>query len=113
MLYEVITSSKNVVAGLSISAPIERRKEEWVKLVKKEFPDMHLCLSTNGLLLTEHLDRLVNLGVHSVTRITSYNVCYTKLLRAVKFVTETPAEEIARVKEWINTEEYKEKNFVV
>ena len=30
---------------------------------------------------------------------------------AVKFVTETPAEEIARVKEWINTEEYKEKNF--
>jgi len=31
LLYD---SSKNVVAGLSISAPIERRKEEWVKLVK-------------------------------------------------------------------------------
>ena len=30
----VYDSSKNVVAGLSISAPIERRKEEWVKLVK-------------------------------------------------------------------------------
>ncbi len=30
---------------------------------------------------------------------------------AVKFVTETPVEEIERVKEWINTEEYKEKNF--
>jgi DNA-binding IclR family transcriptional regulator len=28
-------SSKNVVAGLSISAPIERRKEDWVKLVKE------------------------------------------------------------------------------
>ena len=28
-------SSKNVVAGLSISAPIERRKEQWVKLVKE------------------------------------------------------------------------------
>jgi DNA-binding IclR family transcriptional regulator len=28
-------SSNNVVAGLSISAPIERRKEEWVKLVKE------------------------------------------------------------------------------
>ena len=27
-------SNKDVVAGLSISAPIERRKEEWVKLVK-------------------------------------------------------------------------------
>lgn len=30
---------------------------------------------------------------------------------AVKFVTETPEKEITRVKEWINTEEYKEKNF--
>ena len=30
---------------------------------------------------------------------------------AVKFVTETPVEEIERVKAWINTEEYKEKNF--
>jgi nitrogenase molybdenum-iron protein beta chain len=30
---------------------------------------------------------------------------------AVKIVTETPPEEIARVQEWINTEEYKEKNF--
>ncbi len=40
---------------------------ETFELVKKEFPEMHLCLSTNGLLLTEHLDRLVNLGVHSVT----------------------------------------------
>jgi nitrogenase molybdenum-iron protein beta chain len=28
-----------------------------------------------------------------------------------KLVTETPPEEIARVKDWINTEEYKEKNF--
>jgi nitrogenase molybdenum-iron protein beta chain len=30
---------------------------------------------------------------------------------AVKYVTETPPEEIERVKNWINTEEYKEKNF--
>jgi len=30
----IYDGSKNVVAGLSISAPIERRKEEWVKLVK-------------------------------------------------------------------------------
>ncbi|MDH3998213.1 MAG: nitrogenase molybdenum-iron protein subunit beta, partial [Desulfuromonadales bacterium] len=30
---------------------------------------------------------------------------------AVKLVTETPEAEIARVKEWINSEEYKEKNF--
>lgn len=30
---------------------------------------------------------------------------------AVKIVTETPPEEIELVKDWINTEEYKEKNF--
>lgn len=30
----IYDSSKNVVAGLSISAPIERRREEWVKLVQ-------------------------------------------------------------------------------
>lgn len=30
---------------------------------------------------------------------------------AVKYVTETPIEEVERVSAWINTEEYKEKNF--
>jgi len=30
---------------------------------------------------------------------------------AVKYVTEIPEEEVTRVSEWINTEEYKEKNF--
>jgi nitrogenase molybdenum-iron protein beta chain len=30
---------------------------------------------------------------------------------AVKYVTEIPEAEVARVAEWINTEEYKEKNF--
>jgi nitrogenase molybdenum-iron protein beta chain len=30
---------------------------------------------------------------------------------AVKYVTETPPEEIERVKNWINTDEYREKNF--
>ena len=30
---------------------------------------------------------------------------------AVKYVTETPESEVSRVAEWINTDEYKEKNF--
>ena len=33
------------------------------------------------------------------------------LWTAVKYVTETPEEEVKRVAAWINTEEYKEKNF--
>jgi len=40
---------------------------ETFELVKEAFPEMHLCLSTNGLLLTENLDRLVRLGIHSLT----------------------------------------------
>ena len=30
---------------------------------------------------------------------------------AVKYVTETPIEEVERVAAWINSEDYKEKNF--
>ena len=40
---------------------------ETFELVKQAFPEMHLCLSTNGLMLTEHIDQLSRLGVHSVT----------------------------------------------
>ncbi|HPX61165.1 MAG TPA: nitrogenase molybdenum-iron protein subunit beta [Deltaproteobacteria bacterium] len=35
----------------------------------------------------------------------------TESAAAVKYVTETPPEEVERVKCWINSEEYKEKNF--
>jgi nitrogen fixation protein NifB len=37
------------------------------ELVKASFPDMSLCLSTNGLLLPDYIDRLVELGVGSLT----------------------------------------------
>ncbi|MDX1812739.1 MAG: IclR family transcriptional regulator C-terminal domain-containing protein, partial [Gammaproteobacteria bacterium] len=30
----IYNKKKEVVAGLSISAPIERRKDDWVKLIK-------------------------------------------------------------------------------
>ncbi|TRO83956.1 radical SAM protein [Desulfuromonas acetexigens] len=37
------------------------------QLVKQAFPELMLCLSTNGLLLEERLDEIVDLGVHSLT----------------------------------------------
>jgi nitrogen fixation protein NifB len=40
---------------------------ETFELVKQEFPDLMLCLSTNGLLLPESIDRLYELGLHSLT----------------------------------------------
>jgi nitrogen fixation protein NifB len=35
--------------------------------IRREVPDLTLCLSTNGLALPEHVDRLVALGVRHVT----------------------------------------------
>lgn len=36
-------------------------------LIKKEYPDLLLCLSTNGLRLPEKADRLIDIGVDTVT----------------------------------------------
>ena len=40
---------------------------ETFEMVKKEFPELMLCMSTNGLLLPESIDRLYGLGLHSLT----------------------------------------------
>lgn len=40
---------------------------ETFRLVGEEFPDLMKCMSTNGLLLPESLDRLYDLGLHSLT----------------------------------------------
>lgn len=36
-------------------------------LIREEFPHLMLCMSTNGLLLPESIDRLHELGLHSLT----------------------------------------------
>ncbi len=38
-----------------------------LSMIKKEFPDLILCLSTNGLLLPEKMDTLVDLNVSNLT----------------------------------------------
>lgn len=43
------------------------RTFETFRLVKEHFPQLMLCLSTNGMLLPERIDDLKELGVHSVT----------------------------------------------
>jgi len=40
---------------------------ETFELVRKTFPDMTLCLSTNGLRLPENIQKIVDLGIHSLT----------------------------------------------
>lgn len=38
-----------------------------LKLIRKESPDVQLCISTNGLALAEHIDQLVEVGVNHLT----------------------------------------------
>ncbi|MCL2712852.1 MAG: nitrogenase cofactor biosynthesis protein NifB [Methanomassiliicoccaceae archaeon] len=40
---------------------------ETLQLINKEFPDLALCLSTNGLMLSEYAERLYESGVRFVT----------------------------------------------
>jgi nitrogen fixation protein NifB len=40
---------------------------ETLELIKKEFPDVTLCLSTNGLVLPERMDDLLRVGVTTLT----------------------------------------------
>ena len=46
---------------------------ETLELVKREFPDLTLCVSTNGLMLPDLADRLFELGVRFVT--VTMNAC--------------------------------------
>jgi nitrogen fixation protein NifB len=40
---------------------------ETMRLIRKKFPDLLLCLSTNGLGLPPHIDELIEIGVSHVT----------------------------------------------
>lgn len=40
---------------------------ETFRLIQQEFPDLIKCLSTNGLLLPDRLDELLDVGVSSIT----------------------------------------------
>jgi len=59
---------------------------ETFKLVRESFPDMALCLSTNGLRLPEKIDQILECDIHSLT---------------VTINALTP-ETGAKVYEWIN-----------
>ncbi len=37
------------------------------RLIKKEFPDIIKCMSTNGLLLPEHADEIIEVGIDTLT----------------------------------------------
>lgn len=58
----------SVVAVAGPGDPLANEETfESLELVVKEYPDITLCLSTNGLALPDHVDRLWDLGIRFVT----------------------------------------------
>ena len=55
------------VAGPGEPLANARRTLGALELVARNFPDLTLCVSTNGLTLLDHVDRIVELGIDHVT----------------------------------------------
>jgi nitrogen fixation protein NifB len=55
------------IAGPGDALANPNRTFRTLDLIRSHFPDLTLCLSTNGLALAEHADRIVEAGVEHVT----------------------------------------------
>ncbi|MFP4129810.1 MAG: nitrogenase cofactor biosynthesis protein NifB [Halorhodospira sp.] len=55
------------IAGPGDALANPRRTFETFARIREELPDLHLCLSTNGLVLPDYVDTLVDHGVEHVT----------------------------------------------
>lgn len=54
---------------------------ETFRLVKRDFPDLLLCLSTNGLLLEEKVDELADIGLDTLT--VTVNGIYPQIVKCI------------------------------
>lgn len=61
---EVITVAGIAGPGDTLATPYAL---ETFRLIKKEFPDLIKCMSTNGLLLVEKADEIIETGIDSLT----------------------------------------------
>jgi len=60
------------IAGPGDPLANARRTFRTFELISRDFPDLRLCLSTNGLRLPEYVDRIVELGIDHVTITMNY-----------------------------------------
>ena len=83
MLYEVITDAKLITGARAISGAFtEQAWKEYVRDAIKNAATDELQ-SSDWVLKTSVQDDLTHQGSPEQIRITSYNVCYTKLLRTM------------------------------
>ncbi|MBF0274466.1 MAG: nitrogenase cofactor biosynthesis protein NifB [Nitrospinae bacterium] len=55
------------IAGPGDALANPKRTFKTMSLIHEKFPDLKLCLSTNGLALPDHVDEIVRLGIDHVT----------------------------------------------
>jgi len=60
------------IAGPGDPLANAKRTFRTFELIARDFPDLRLCLSTNGLKLPENVDRIVQLGIDHVTITMNY-----------------------------------------
>lgn len=62
---------QQIITVVGIAGPgdplANRETFETFRLIKDRFPELIFCLSTNGLLLSEKIDQLIDLDLHSLT----------------------------------------------
>jgi nitrogen fixation protein NifB len=92
---------------------------EVLSMIKKEFPDLTLCVSTNGLLLPERLEDLVQAGVRSLTITINAMVpeiaekIYSHVMYRGKRYTGTKAAEQLLCNQWQGLSKAKEAGLIV
>lgn len=68
---KVLVERSNRLSVVGIAGPGDPLSNdstfEVMAMIKKEFPDIVLCISTNGLYLSERLDDIVKAGISSLT----------------------------------------------
>jgi nitrogen fixation protein NifB len=79
---------------------------EVLRTARKEFPDLSFCLSTNGLLLPEKIDELVEAGLQSLTVTINASTpktaerIYTWVQHKEKFLKDHEAAELLLRNQW-------------
>ncbi len=68
---EEIEANGDIIEIIGIAGPGEplynKETFETIRLIKNKYPQKHICLSTNGLLLTENLHLIKELNVETIT----------------------------------------------
>jgi len=79
------------IAGPGDSLANPEKTFKTLELIVRKFPSLHICLSTNGLMLSDYVDELVSLKVSYITvTINSVNVDVAeKIYRWVRFKGKT------------------------